>query len=187
MEDTMRFSWGLLWKDRSCILSGIVVLGIPVFAVNGLSLHGLTGCCFLMMLFLIAILDYRYGYIFDCFTYPFWGMGMILSLLPMRIDIFDACFGSILGGGLFYMVYCISHGGMGGGDVKLAAALGAWLGGDLLSVAVLLAFFLATMVACYLFSIGDKRQYLPFAPFLSVGSYISYLGGDQIYLAVWGI
>ena len=187
MEDTMRFSWGLLWKDCSCILSGIFVLGIPVLAVNGLSLHGLAGCCFLIMLFLIAVLDYRYGYIFDCFTYPFWGTGMMLSLLPVQVGVFDAFIGSILGGGFFYMVYCMSHGGMGGGDVKFAAAIGAWMGWELLSVAVLLAFFLATMVAFYLFSVGDKRQYLPFSPFLSVGSYISYFWGDQIYLAVWSI
>lgn len=80
--------------------------------------------------------------------------------------------GFLLGGSAAFIVYLLSGGGIGAGDVKLLAVLGLWLGGNGLLRAVFAAAFTAS---CYggirmLFCGLDVKQRIPLAPFLWMGA-----------------
>ncbi|MCL2125164.1 MAG: prepilin peptidase [Oscillospiraceae bacterium] len=83
----------------------------------------------------------------------------------------DSALGFVIGGGLFLLVYIISRKGLGGGDVKLVAAIGLYLGyGGVLSVmlvgTILGSLFSLTLIMAK--KIGRKDA-IPLAPFLYIG------------------
>jgi len=69
------------------------------------------------------------------------------------------------------VIALLSRGGMGGGDVKLAAAAGAFLGLQYSLLGLLLAFIFGALVGLVLMALGKKRRkdYIPFAPFIAAG------------------
>ncbi|MGB0360250.1 MAG: prepilin peptidase, partial [Endozoicomonas sp.] len=82
--------------------------------------------------------------------------------------------------------------GMGYGDFKLLAALGAWLGWTKLPLIILLSSFIGTVIAVLL--ITTKRQErsnpIPFGPYLSIAGFIALIWGDQLvqsYLSISGL
>ena len=79
--------------------------------------------------------------------------------------------GGILGGGVFLVVYILSRGGMGAGDVKLMAVAGAYLGTGIWDV-IIRSLFLAAAWGLIL-AVGKKagwKQGIPFAPFVLAGT-----------------
>jgi leader peptidase (prepilin peptidase)/N-methyltransferase len=90
--------------------------------------------------------------------------------------------GGALGFGLFYLIYWLSRGGMGGGDVRLAGLLGLALGWRQLLTALLLAFTLGALVSLLLLAARKlgRKDAVPFGPFLAIGSYVAALWGEQL-------
>nr|WP_295712588.1 A24 family peptidase [uncultured Mitsuokella sp.] len=82
------------------------------------------------------------------------------------------------GAGVLLLLRRLSHGGLGLGDVKYAAAFGIWLGVQGTMLALLLAFALGAVLALLLLACGrlQRGSALAFGPFLSAGAYLSYLG-----------
>lgn len=81
---------------------------------------------------------------------------------------------------------------MGLGDVKLACALGLWLGVKLTVLTLFLAFCSGGVTGMALILAGRKsrKDFMPFAPFIAAGAFLSLLYGDKIidwYLAIAGI
>ena len=87
----------------------------------------------------------------------------------------DSLAALLLGGGLFYLVAVLSRGGMGGGDIKLTAMMGAFLGLRDLGVAVFLALVVGSAVGIALMVAGRKtrKDLIPFGPFLALGGVIA--------------
>ena len=138
----------------------------------------LLGLWFVWRLSELALQDVRCGLLYDRLVlivalsavYP-WTLG--------RNSLDDMLAGALLGGGLFLGIRWLSCGGMGWGDVKLAGAIGLWLGVKPMVVAVLLAFGLGGIVALGLllwrgYSCSAK---LPFGPFLTIGASFAYWFG----------
>ena len=72
----------------------------------------------------LAVVDVRTGYLPDRLVLPLGALGLLLSALGVLAPLASSLAGAAFGGGLFLLVYRLSRGGMGGGDVKLAAAIG---------------------------------------------------------------
>jgi prepilin signal peptidase PulO-like enzyme (type II secretory pathway) len=83
----------------------------------------------LMALALVVVLDLRVRLIPDVVTLPglLYALGMA-ALAEHAPDLIEAVLGALLGGGLVFLVAVVSRGGVGGGDIKLMAMLGAALG-----------------------------------------------------------
>jgi len=83
----------------------------------------------------------------------------------------DSGFGFILGGGIFILVYFVSHRGLGGGDVKFVAAAGLYLGLGSTVASIFLGTLLAaiTGLVLILFKKITRKDKMPLAPFLLVG------------------
>jgi len=109
------------------------------------------------------------------------------EILGRSIPIPSSIVGIILCGGAFLAIAIISYyvfkkEGMGGGDVKLAAAVGALLGTQAAMWSFMLAVFLGTIVGLGLMASSKKgrRDYVPFGPFMVVGAFVMIFFGSQI-------
>ena len=100
----------------------------------------------------------------------------ILFLMARDISLTSAVLGMLIGGGLLFLLALIP-GAMGGGDIKFMFALGAFLGLNKTLWALLLAFIVAAVISIFLliFRIKERRDVIPFGPFLALGSLISFL------------
>ena len=94
----------------------------------------------------------------------------------------DTLIGILVGGGLFLAIILASGGGMGGGDMKLGAMMGAFLGWKLVLLAILLGVFAGGAVAIGLLVTGTKgrKDPVPFGPFLALGGVVSLLWGNAL-------
>ncbi|MBI3625755.1 MAG: prepilin peptidase [Candidatus Rokubacteria bacterium] len=136
----------------------------------------------LSALIVITAIDLEHQLIPDRITLPGIVAGFAGSALLGRGSWFNSLLGILLGGGAFFLVIVLSGGGMGGGDMKLGAMLGAFLGWKLLLLGLFLAALLGGAVAVALLVAGRKgrKDPLPFGPFLAFGGAISLFWGEGI-------
>ena len=104
----------------------------------------------------------------------------------------DSLAALLLGGGLFYLVAIVSRGGMGGGDIKLTAMMGAFLGMRDLFVAVFIGLLAGSAVGIVLMIGGRKtrKDPIPFGPFLALGGICAVFWGRSLvewYLNLRGL
>jgi leader peptidase (prepilin peptidase) / N-methyltransferase len=141
---------------------------------------------------LVAItgIDLDHQIIPDAITLPGIALGFAASFLPGGVGWFSSLLGVLAGGALFFAIIVLSRGGMGGGDLKLGAMLGAFLGWQLVLLSILLAVLAGGAVAVALLALGRKgrKDPVPFGPFLALGGAVTALGGDPLlawYLGAW--
>lgn len=165
------------------VLTGAVF--VWCYTVLGLSAL-LPGALILsFFLILIAFIDYDHQLILDKVLLWAVGAGLLVNLCTAQHSWLDMLGGSLLGGGLLLTVALVSRGGMGGGDVKFAAALGIWLGVQLTLLSLFLSFFLGGVSGIFLllFRLKKRKDMIPFGPYLSAGALLTVLYGQDII--VW--
>lgn len=110
---------------------------------------------------------------------------IIIALTRLLIDqenLLQYILGTLVGFGLFFILYLLFPKGIGFGDVKLAGAIGLFLGFRLTILAVLLSFFSGAIVGLLLIALGKKtmKDPIPFGPFLAFGAIFSMFLGEYI-------
>lgn len=180
------FSWlRLKGKCRYCgsVLSRqypIVELLTAVLFVFIFLFTGLTNTLFSLLLltsFLIVIsfIDYKYFLIPNKMIIVGFGLGFLAHLLFPTISWQNIVLGVLVGGGSLYLLAVLSKGGMGGGDIKLAALIGFYLGWQ----KVLQALFFGALVGSVFGLVMllthkiTRKDPIPFGPFLSVGVFLT--------------
>jgi leader peptidase (prepilin peptidase)/N-methyltransferase len=136
----------------------------------------------LSALIAITFIDLDHQLIPDVITLPgiIAGAALSVALHPERW--LDTLLGVVIGGGLFFVIIVASGGGMGGGDMKLGAMMGAFLGWKLVLLAILLGVLAGGAVAIALLTTGSKgrKDPVPFGPFLALGTVLSLLWGNDL-------
>ena len=114
------------------------------------------------------------------FAMPTLLIGFLASFFGTRVSWLESLLGIAVGGGILFGVILLSGGGMGGGDMKLGAMMGAFLGYKLALLALFLAVILGGVVAVALLSTGVRKRKdpIPFGPFLALGGAITMLWGE---------
>jgi leader peptidase (prepilin peptidase)/N-methyltransferase len=143
----------------------------------------LVAAVLLGALIAITAIDLRHQIIPDVISLPGIVVGFVAnSLLPGGVGWLDSLIGIAVGGGIFLVIILVSGGGMGGGDMKLGAMLGAFLGWKLGLLALLLGVLSGGAVAVVLLLLGRKgrKDAIPFGPYLALGGAIALLWGDQV-------
>lgn len=136
----------------------------------------------LSLLVVVTAIDLERQLIPDRITLPGIVAGFAGSAVLGRGSWVDSLLGIALGGGVFFLIIVVSGGGMGGGDMKLGAMIGAFLGWKLLLLGLFLAVSLGGAVAVALLAAGRKgrKDPLPFGPFLAAGGVVSLFWGEGI-------
>lgn len=97
--------------------------------------------------------------------------------------------GALAGSGLLGLVYVLSKGGMGFGDVKFAGVLGIWTGFPGIAVTLYLAFLIggaAALILCVMHK-ADMKSRIPFGPCLSIGAVLSFFYSSRIIDWYWSL
>ena len=104
-------------------------------------------------------------------------------------NMWDAVQGAIASVVIMLVIYWVSRGGMGFGDVKLAFVLGVWLGLEQSLLCLLLAFILGGFVGVSLLLTGIKSREdaIPFGPYLCVSGWVSLLCGKGLLALYWSL
>jgi hypothetical protein len=165
-----------------------VVSSIGILFFVGLNIRSFCGAVFAAVLIWLSYLDIRDGLLYDAITIPFALFGFV-PVLTGLISLREALIGGTLCGVLFYCLYILARGGLGGGDMKFAAGLGVWLGWEAAVIAVWTAFMLGGAVAALLLITRRRGRYdgIPFGPFLAIGGYIGFVVGAQLWRLYWGM
>ena len=138
--------------------------------------------------FLIALgcIDQRSGILPNELTLPLFGIGLLLNLNAIYVPLFDAVVGGLVGYGLLWSIYWIykqltGRIGIGHGDFKLLAAIGAWCGWKLLLIILVLASLSGTVVGLALIIRHHRtRDYaIPFGPYLAIAAWVTLFWGDS--------
>jgi len=150
-------------------------------------IFGLSSSLFLYLLLttsllIISFIDLEHKIIPDIITLPGILLGLAWAFLSAQQPLGDKLLGVLLGGGIFGLVVVLSGGGMGGGDIKLGAMIGAFLGARYVLITIFMAIFCGAAVGGILLLLGKKgrKDVLPFGPFLAIGALIAILWGDVI-------
>lgn len=161
------------------LMTGLLFVWCRVAAGPGLATaKALVLTAFLVV---IAFIDYDHRIIPDRLLLWLAGAGAAINLAG-RADWPDALAGALSGGGVMLLIAVFSRGGLGGGDVKFAAALGLWLGWQQTLLALLLAFVVGGLAGGLLVLAGIKgrRDFIPFGPFMAGGAFAGLLYGGPL-------
>lgn len=114
----------------------------------------------------------------------FFGIVIFVIRLFMPLEPWwDAYVGALLGFGLLYLIAVVSKGGMGGGDIKLFAVLGLFVGVKGILLTLFLAAFLGMLFGLFLLLTRKfkRKQPMPFAPFIGLAALTSYTYGEHLW------
>ena len=104
-------------------------------------------------------------------------------------NMWDSVQGAMASVAIMLVIYWVSRGGMGFGDVKLAFVLGVWLGFEQSLLCLLLAFILGGVVGVLLLLTGIKtrKDAIPFGPYLCVSGWVSFVCGKELIAWYWSL
>ena len=156
-------------------------LAAILFWKYGLSLKFLFSFLFVATLVVITFIDLDHQIIPDVISLPGIPIFFLLALFVMGLPFLESLLGILIGGGSLYLVAACyelitKREGMGGGDIKLLAMLGAFLGWKSLLFIVLVSSLLGALVGITLmiWKGRDMKYAVPFGPFLSVAA-VAYI------------
>jgi len=168
------------------LLTGILFFYAVWQQAGVLDARLLVNLVFVATLIALAFIDYDTLRLPDVLTLPLLGIGLLAAfILPGQPSGWVSLASAAGAGGLFWLIAWFYPRGMGMGDVKLVAALGAFVGFPGIVLAVFLASIVGSIVGIVLMLIDKNRrsQHIPFGPFLALGALASLFWGQQIYSA----
>ncbi len=169
------------------ILTGLMALA--AYYKAGLTPAGIILFVFLAALLVIIFIDIDHQIIPDVITLPGIILFFLAAVITHQLTWLESLGGIVAGGGslygvaLFYKLLTKTD-GMGGGDIKLLAMIGAWCGWQGVLITILLSSLTGTLVGMILMVVQQKNLKLaiPFGPFIALGT-ITYIffGTEIIY------
>ncbi len=127
-------------------------------------------------------------------TLPVLWLGLLLNINGMFVSLEDSVIGATVGYLSLWSIYQIHHlltgkEGMGYGDFKLLALLGAWLGWQSLLIIVLLSSLVGASVGISLILVmgRDRQVPIPFGPYLAAAGWLSLVWGPQLIQSYMGL
>jgi leader peptidase (prepilin peptidase)/N-methyltransferase len=156
----------------------------------GLSIISLYGIFFSYSLLVLTGIDLHEQLLPDQITLPLLWLGLFVNLSGTFVSLNEAVVGAIAGYLSLWLVFwafklVTGKEGMGYGDFKLLAALGAWMGWQMLPLVILLSTVVGATVgaAAILFAGQQKQVPMAFGPYLAMAGWIAFVWGDKILVS----
>lgn len=178
-------------KKNTGLATCLIVLAtssITTFTIYkiGLSIEGLMILLFTWGVIILSLIDIRHHLLPDIIVYPLIWIGLIANDFSLFSTLSDALWGVIGGYGFFWILLSIFRfftkiDGIGHGDLKMLAMLGAWTGWQLLPLTILIASAVGvfSIFGLKLFSKHQENSPIPFGPYLAMGGWIALLWGKE--------
>lgn len=190
LENIPLLSW--LWLRGCCRVCGIGIslryplvelagclLAVVAILTFGWSWAGAFTCLFGWLLLALLVIDLQHMLLPDDLVLPLLWLGLLANLFDIFAPLSQAVAGAMVGYGVLWLLYwgfklLTGKEGMGYGDFKLMAAMGAWLGWAALPQVALLASAAGIMAALLLMLAGKLKRdmHLPFGPFIAVAGWL---------------
>lgn len=160
---------------------------VLIYIKWGFSIESIIGWLFSALLIVSAFTDLAEGIIPDTVTYP--GIIIGLGLSFCSIGIKSSAIGFIVFAGIFLLAALLSKGGMGGGDIKLAGVIGAFLGYQ----GALLTLFISSLggglwaVVLLLLGKADRKTAIKYGPFLALAAWLVWMYSMEIGDFYWRV
>ena len=167
------------------ILTGLLTAGAATYFGFGWSALG----AFLLIWALVSLtfIDFDTTYLPDAITLPLLWCGLLFNIGSTYTDLASAVTGAVAGYLALWSVYwafklLTGKEGMGYGDFKLLAALGAWMGWQLLPIIVLLSSVVGAIVGMLLIVLAKRGREIPipFGPYLAAAGLIAFFWGERL-------
>jgi len=163
------------------------LLGALVFWHFGADAQTLFGLVFLWCLICLTMIDVDHYLLPDSITLPLMWLGIFANLFGTYTTLDSSVIGAIAGYLSLWLVYwafklATGKEGMGYGDFKLLAALGAWMGWEYLPLIILLSSAVGALlgVGAIVLLGRDRAKPLPFGPYLAVAGFIAFIWGQEL-------
>lgn len=179
---------GAKFSFRYCLVEIITaILFALAFIKLGWSYYLAEILILLLGLVIVSFIDLDHFIIPDKISLPGIAIGLIGGLLDPDRTFMDALLGMLLGGGFLWAVAYVYYllkkeEGMGGGDIKLLAWIGAILGWKSVPFIILLSSILGSIVGVFLILKykGSMKTIIPFGPYIALAAIIYIFGGEAI-------
>lgn len=155
------------------------ITGLFLLWKFGLTLHFAAACIFSLILIALIFIDLEHHLLPDVLTLGLLWLGLIASLIPIYADPHSAVIGAVVGYSSLWIIaktyeFFTHREGMGHGDFKLLAALGAWAGWQSLINIVLISSITGAVIGIFLLITRkvNTQTPIPFGPFLAVAGWI---------------
>lgn len=162
-------------------------LSYAVAVHYGYSLLTVFALLFVFALIALTMIDLDTQLLPDVITLPLLWLGLLLNLGHGLIDLNSAVIGAMAGYLVLWSIYWLfklltGKEGMGYGDFKLLAAIGAWFGWQLLPAVILLSSVVGSVIGIglILFQGKDRQTAIPFGPFLALGGIAALFYGQTL-------
>ncbi|SDY09908.1 A24 family peptidase [Nitrosomonas sp. Nm33] len=160
----------------------------------GFGLTALAALLFIWAMIALTFIDFDRQLLPDAITLPLLWIGLLFNMDNGFIDIRSAIIGSVAGYLVLWTIYwsfklTTGKEGMGYGDFKLLAAIGAWLGWQMLPLVILFSSFVGGIIGIMLIIIKkhQRNTTIPFGPYLAGGGLIALFWGNKINHAYLGL
>jgi len=163
------------------------VLSFGVVTKYGLSIKSLIFLVLVWGLVAITFIDLDFQIIPDEISIGGFLLALVVSPF-MPVEFAGAIIGALVGGGIFYALAVLYPGGMGGGDIKLMAAIGAFLGWKMALLTIVVGSIAGSVVGIAAMTLFGKtrKDKIPFGPFLALGALVSIFFGSEMIAAYLG-
>ncbi len=165
----------------SGLLCGIVAWRFGYGAAAGAAM------LFTWAMICLSFIDFDHQWLPDAITLPFLWLGLVLNLFGVFSEISAAVIGAVAGYMILWIVFhafrlVTGKEGMGYGDFKLLALVGAWAGWSILPATVLLSSLAGAILGIGMIVFGgrDRAKPIPFGPYLAIAGWIALLWGESI-------
>ena len=153
----------------------------------GVTLQTLAALCFTWTLIALTLIDLKKQLLPDNITLPLLWCGLFFSFFELFTDLKSSLIGAMAGYLILWSVYHLfklltKKEGMGFGDFKLLAALGAWAGYSYLPQIILVSSVVGSVIGISMLIMGKTKQQqpIPFGPYLAAAGWIALLWGEKI-------
>lgn len=167
------------------LISGLVSVGM--IYVFGATWAGLAALVVGWALIALIMIDIDTQFLPDDITLPLLWLGLIANSFGLFTNLSSALWGAVAGYISLWSVYKLfklltGKEGMGYGDFKLLAALGAWMGWQMLPQIILLSSLVGAVIGVGIILLRghDKNIPIPYGPYLAIAGWIAFIWGDTI-------
>ena len=153
----------------------------------GVTIEMLGALLLTWCLICLSMIDYDHKLLPDNITLPLLWLGILANINGAFVSLEDSVIGDIAGYMVLWSIFKLHNlltkkEGMGYGDFKLLAALGAWLGWQALPIIVLMSSLVGAIIGIMLivFRGRDRNIPIPFGPYLAIAGWITMLWGNDL-------